>query len=220
MNGNSKRNAARLRGTAMVGAALMAVVLTGCASDSTAPGGTPEPSRTSAAPAESATPTYTATPTADAGDPAGWTVSETGVGPIELGAGFEEARAEVPAWTVEDACSWTAFWNDPDGTVTAYFAEDSEAPDGVATIDVSALTDAVVPEDAPRTAEGIGLGSTSDQVHAAYPDAVEQTATVGDATLLRVGEPGTIFFTFQAGSDVVSAVTVTSRDEPPYEVCG
>lgn len=220
MNGNSLRSSASLRSAALVSVGLMAVMLAGCATGSAPSGGTQTPSHTSAPPDESPSPTGSAAPTTDAASPADWTVSDTGMGPIELGAAFEEARADVPGWTVEDACSWTAFWNDPEGAVTAYFAEDSEAPDGVTTIDVAALTETVAPGDAPRTAEGIGLGSTTAQVRAAYPDAVEQAATVGDVTLLRVGEQGTIFFTFQAGSDIVSAVTVTSRDEPPYEVCG
>lgn len=220
MNTNSMRSITGLRGAAVLCVGLMAVLLTACASGPSPSGTAPDPSHTSAAPVESPTPTSTATPDEDAANPADWTVRDSGIGPIELGARFEEARAEVPTWTVQDACSWTAFWNDPDGAVTAYFAEDSAARDGVTTIDVAALTEAVAPEDAPRTAEGIGLGSTRDQVRAAYPDAVEQAATIGDAMLLRTGAQGTIFFTFQAGSDVVSAITVTSRDEPPYEVCG
>ena len=208
------------RGVALIGAVLMTAALAGCASESGPSGDTTPPTSASATPDATPTPTGGSTPTADPDDITTWTVSETGMGPIELDAAFDEAQAAVPAWTVPEACSWTAYWNDPDGAVTAYFAEDGEQAGGVTTIDVAALTDSVAPEDAPRTPEGIGLGSTLDEVRAAYPDATEQNATIGDAMLLRVGEQGTIFFTFPSGSDVVSAVTVTSRDEPPYEVCG
>lgn len=202
----------------MLGATLMAVTLAGCATAMTPMDDSPGPSSAPPTPVQTPTASETPTTTPDADDLSTWVVSETGMGPIELDVEFEEARAEVPAWTVDDACSWTAFWNAPDGTLTAYLAEDSEARDGVTTIDVAALTDGVAPSDAPRTAEGIGVGSTRAEVQEAYPDAIEQTATIGGATLLRVQD--TIFFTFPEGSDAVSAVTVTSRDEPPYEVCG
>lgn len=211
-----RRTMAR-RPTVVLGAMLMSVTIAGCATATTP--ADPTTSSVPSTPVETPTAneTPTPTPTVDAGDVSTWVVSETGMGPIELGTGFDEARAEVPAWTVEDACSWTAFWNDQEGSLTAYLAEDSEARDGVTTIDVAALTDTVEPSDAPRTAEGVGVGSTRDDVEQAYPDAVEQTATIGGASLLRV--QGTIFFTFQPGSETVDAITVTSLDEPPYEVC-
>ncbi|REJ06659.1 hypothetical protein DY023_06070 [Microbacterium bovistercoris] len=152
-----------------------------------------------------------------------WTITEQGMGPVQLDELFADAVAGVPTWTVEENCSWVAFWNDQETGVTAYFARDSETSDGtVTTIDVESTTDTVQPHDGPRTVDGLGLGSTRDEVLAAHPDAAEQKPTIGDGALLRVGPQGegAIFFAFRSGEDTVSAVTVTSRDEPPYEVCG
>lgn len=197
------------------GALLTAIMMTGCATAQppATQSSPPQPAATSSTSPSSSSPE----PMADAADPSTWTVSDTGVGPIALGADFDEALAAVPDWAVTEGCDWTASWNAPEKAVTGYFAEDSEARDGVTTIDVAALTDTVEPSDAPRTAEGVGVGSTRDDVEQAYPDAVEQTATIGGASLLRV--QGTIFFTFQPGSETVDAITVTSLDEPPYEAC-
>lgn len=207
----------------LAGAMLMAAVLSSCAS---APEPSGSASSTGAPPTSSdpsPSPSASTPETADPDDPATWIVTEDSIGPVHLGDTFSEARDAVRSWTVDDACSWTAFWNAPDNSLTAYFSHDNAEQDGtVDTIDVAALV-ALKPSDGPRTSDGIGMGSTRDEVRAAYPDAEEQTPTIGDATMLRVGDggsEGSLFFTFAEGSDTVSAITVTSRDEPPYEVCG
>ena len=141
---------------------------------------------------------------------------------MQLGESFSQAREAAPTWTVEDTCSWAAFWNASDHSLTAYFVHDSAEQDGeITTIDVAALVP-LQPSDGPRTADGLGFGSTRDEVEAAYPDAEEQTSTIGEATMLRVdgaGE-GSLFFTFAQDDDVVRGITLTLLDEPPYEVCG
>ncbi|MFC4139034.1 MULTISPECIES: hypothetical protein [unclassified Microbacterium] len=212
------------RATATLGAMTLAVILAGC--------GTPTPTSSTAPPptsVQSPTPTPIETehtnPEADPADPTTWTITAEGMGPVQLDELFADAVAGVPTWTVDENCTWAAFWNDQETGVTAYFARDSEVSDGnVTTIDVASTTDTVQPQDGPRTADGLGVGSTRDDVLAAHPDAVEQKPTIGDGALLRVGPAGegqgAIFFSFRAGEDTVSAVTVTAREEPPYEVCG
>lgn len=211
------------RNILLLGAVVITAALGGCAT-SPSPAGTAattDPPVTSSA---SPSPSISASdePALDLDDPASWTVSETAVGPVQLGAPFSQAREKLPTWTVDEVCSWTAFWSAPDHSLTAFFAHDSMQQDGaVNTIDVAALVP-TEPSAGPRTQEGIGLGSTRAEVQEAYPDAEEQTSTIGEATMLRVdgaGE-GSLFFTLAEGDDSVRAITLTLLDEPPYEVCG
>lgn len=210
-----------MRAAALLGALTIAIGLAGCASEaptqtpSTAPGGT-------STPIDSPSPSTTENASPDPDDLSTWVITESGIGPVELGADFDETTAMLPTWTVDENCSWAAYWNAPDQSLSAYYAQDSEEPSGVTTIDLAASADTAAPDDVPRTAEGIGIGSTRDEVLAAHPDAAEQTPTIGGGTLLRVGSPadGAIFFAFPDGVETVRAVTVTSREEPPYEVCG
>ncbi|MDR2997007.1 MAG: hypothetical protein LBU78_02690 [Microbacterium sp.] len=210
------------RAATMLGAAVLAITLAGCGSGSWTNPTTPTPTSTGA---PTPTPIETQHTDADPADVRTWTITAQGMGPVQLDELFADAVAGVPTWTVDQNCTWAAFTNDQTTGVTAYFARNSEVSDGnVTTIDVESTGDTVKPADGPRTADGLGLGSTRDEVLAAHPDAAEQKQTIGDGALLRVGPAGpgqgAIFFSFRAGESTVSAVTVTLRDEPPYEVCG
>jgi len=211
------------RNILLLGAVVMTAALGGCAATS-APAGsatpTDPPVTSSASPSPSTSPSDE--PTLDLNDPASWIVTENSIGPVQLGEPFSQAREAVPTWTVDETCSWAAFWNAPDHSLTAYFVHDSAEQDGeVTTIDVAALVP-LAPSDGPRTSDVLGFGSTRAEVLAAHPDAEEQTSTIGEAEMLRVdgaGE-GSLFFTFAEDRDAVSAITLTLLDEPPYEVCG
>lgn len=204
-----------LRIAAVLSAVLFTTTLAGCELSAWSPTESPAPPTSTATPTPIETQKVDAEP--DPEDMTTWVVSAEGMGPVQLGQPFADAVAAVPSWTVDENCSWAAFWNASDQSQSAYFARQSDDDDGVVTtIDVAALVDTVAPEDGPRTAEGIGLGSTWDQVMAAYPDAAEQQPTIGDETLLRTGE---VFFAFPDPDAGVSVITVTSLDEPPYEVC-
>lgn len=200
-----------------------ALALTGCATDA-GPSG-PSGTATTSPPTASSTPTSTPSPTQAAADPADvttWTVSAQGIGPARLGEAFSDVTAALPAWTVVPGCSWTAALSSVDQQVSAYFARNSDDAEGdVTTVTFEALADSVTPADGPRTAEGIGLGSTRDEVMAAYPAAVSQKPTIADGELLRVRTQGSaaMYFEIREGATTVSAVTVTVRPEPPYEVC-
>lgn len=211
------------RNIMLLGAMVMTVALGGCAA-TPAPAGsatpTAPPVTSSASPSPSASPSDE--PTLDLNDPASWIVTRSSIGPVQLGDQFSQARKAVPTWTVDETCSWTAFWNAPDHSQTAYFVHDSAEQDGeIDTIDVAALVP-LEPADGPRTPEGLGFGSTRAEVLAAYPDAEEQTSTIDEAKMLRVdgAGDGSLFFTFAQGGDAVRAITLTVLDEPPYEVCG
>src|SRR5690242_1150185 len=57
------------------------------------------------------TPSPTATPDADPADLSGWLISETGIGPLELGTTLADAAAAVPPLTrpADDACPYPEY---------------------------------------------------------------------------------------------------------------
>ena len=205
----------------VLGAALLLLILPGCATGGDAPS-TPgaTPSTPGTTPSETAVTEEPSQPAADPDDPSTWVIGQEGMGPVSLGAPFEDARAAMPEGTGNDEnCEWTAWWNatDEDYDLFAARASDSDANGPVIVIDASAWADPGSVE-GPRTEDGIGIGSTFDEVQAAYPDAVPvESAVAGAADVLQVGQ---VFFSSRPGEDVVSAVTVTSLEVPPYEVCG
>lgn len=210
-----------IRTSAIIATTLIITVLAGCGGG--APGSTQSPQTPATPPSRTPVPeTTTPAPSADPDELSTWTVTLRGMGPLEIDSSFETAKATLPDWAPDEQCPWVGFWSDQDAGVSAYFAREADDDDGdVETIAVQAL-DAVQPSDGPRTAEGIGLGSTRSDVTVAYPDATEQPATIGDSTYVKImsDDDADVFLTFREGADVVSEITVTSEDEPPYEVCG
>lgn len=208
----------RRRTAFMMSAAFGALMLAGCATASPAPETTtrePVPSPTSSAPSP------TSEPPVDLEDPSTWAVTETGIGPIETGGDFDATLSELPeSWTNDDNCSWTAWWNAEDQSYSMNFVRGTESDDAPIVLASASAADPVTPGVGPRTTEGLGIGSTRDEVRAQYPDAAEGEAPIGDGTWLSVaGDGATIFFEYYTG-DQANAVTVTTLEEPPYEVCG
>lgn len=197
-------------------------ILAGCASGES--GASPSSTAPTAAPSRTATPSPTATetalPEADPDDPSTWTITQDGIGPLVLGAPFADALAAMPEGSRNDTehCAWSTWWNAPDNSFGLYAARSSDAGTDASSpvlhIDASAWTDPTT-ADGPRTAEGIGLGATVDEVKVAYPDGVD-VSLYGGIEAVQVGR---IFFQHRDGS-LISAITVTSSPQPPYEVCG
>lgn len=199
------------------------LLLAGCASPVNGPAQTP----TASEPAPQPTSSESASPDAgepDPDDPSAWIISAEGIGPVLIGGDFDATLAELPdAWTSDGAaCPWAAFWNAPDTTFSMHFVRGSEdQSEPVSEISASTMADSVARHVGPETPEGVGIGATRDEILAAYPDAEEGTAMV-DGEWIRVPSEsaGQIFFQFLTGADRAWAVTVTTRDEPSYEVCG
>jgi len=151
-------------------------------------------------------------------DPASWVVDDGTIGMIALGAGFDDTLAELPGeWETVEGCDDVATWRGEEFSI--WFQAGTSG--GIETIVVEGdLSD---PAGGPRTSEGIGLGSTRDEVRTVYPTAQEEPATVGEATYLHQSDDdpidGSLFFELPAGNDRVQAIALTMRDEPPYEPC-
>lgn len=208
--------------------ALGVLLLAGCATADPAPEATAsqpppsEPSPTSSAQPSQPEPSP-APSTIDLDDPSTWLIDGTGIGPIEAGGDFATTLAELPdSWRNDENCLWTAWWNAEDGSYNANFVRGTTAEtDPIVLVSVSAA-DPVAPGAGPRTAEGLGIGSSRAEVLAQYPEAVEGEAQIGEGAWLSVpADEATMFFEFYApGSDQANAVTVTTLEQPPYEVCG
>lgn len=202
------------RSAYVLATALALAALSGCASGAAAP------AETSPTTPSQGDETPSAAPEADPDDPSTWLITEDGVGPLVLEEPFSDALAVMPEGTTNDAenCAWTAWWNAPDDSYGLYAARDSADADDsspVTVIDIAAWDDPAAAE-GPKTAEGVGLGSSVSDVKAAYPDGVDVVLEGGGIDAVQVGS---IFFQYRDGSSV-SAVTVTSLPQPPYEVCG
>ena len=197
-----------------VSLALKAVLLASCMPSAGTDGATPEgPTSSAPTPAPSASESAEGS---DDDDPSTWVVSEAGMGPLKLGMPFADAVVAVPGF--EEACG-DAFHREFGDSSQSVWLADSGGSLGV-------VESAVV--DGPLTSDGIGVGSTTADVLAAYPDA---TVDVRNLAYLRVG---TMFFGYRSDvsydsdgaqyvaddlpEDIVS-VGVTSADVP-WEYCG
>ncbi|GGO61200.1 hypothetical protein GCM10010910_08440 [Microbacterium nanhaiense] len=220
-------NAARVtKLMAIAGCAVMCAAIAGCAGQAP-PADLPAGETTAASPPaptpdESATPSVSAPadpePSPPTGEPAEWVIDETAIGPVALGADFGATLDGLSdEWVNDAACPEMAYWTSNDGAYLVSFHHDGQAD----TATISEITvEALGPGDAgPRTAEGLGLGSTGDDVTAAYPGAVSLDAPIGGGSYLRTAETGSLFFGFAEGEGAASTVTVTSADLPSYESC-
>lgn len=174
------------------------------------PTSTPTPTSSSTTPAPAVTPPVE--PPADdpnsSSDPADWIVSDDGVGPFRLGMSVEESAGLLPGARtcrpeggpylgLDDRLWLVPKIADPAvvGTI-AWLRYNEDSPESARS---------------PRTAEGIGLGSTLAEVQEVYPAAVS-VRTNGEFLLV-----GRVFFDVTHG--VVDGIGVTS-DSVPWEYCG
>ncbi|MEV4687840.1 hypothetical protein [Microbacterium sp. LWH3-1.2] len=146
-------------------------------------------------------------------------ISDSGIGPIALGAPLADALALMPEGTARDTdyCEWLAWWNEGADAYDLFVTGAALTDDMPVSLVGTSARNAPAASTGPRTAEGIGVGSSVDEVRAAYPDAVETAGSV-DPSIVHL-RAGRIFFTYR-DDPVITSVTVTSAEEPPYELCG
>ncbi|MGX5682517.1 hypothetical protein [Schumannella luteola] len=206
--------------TRLIAAIAATVLLAGCAP---AADPAPSPSPTATATATS-TPTPTPTPTLDLSDPANWVIGFDSVGPFEFGQPIADARAAAAG------ASYVEGEGVPDCRVAFLSREGSPSltlpywPDDVVTaIWVRNLGDSnVLAQDlaaaSPKTEQGIGIGSTRDDVVAAYPDYTVLGEEADFFTVYSVAGPsGYLVFTMEYG--VVEAIASTTLNNFSFEFC-
>lgn len=208
------------RAASLAAAAFGVLILAGCSSAEPLPQTSAPDEATSAPPVE---PSPTPEPSTDLDDPASWTVTHQGIGPVELDGDFAATLSELPeAWENDDHCSWAAWWNAEDQSYSVDFVRGTESEDEPIVLVSASAAEPVTPGVGPRTDDGLGIGSTKDEVRMQHPDAAEGQSQIGEGSWLSVpGDGGTIFFEYYtAEATQANAVTVTTLEEPPYETCG
>ncbi|MFJ6654005.1 hypothetical protein ACIQLJ_14535 [Microbacterium sp. NPDC091313] len=145
----------------------------------------------------------------DSSAPSTWIIDSGGMGPLRLGMSLSAAREAVPE---TDECHGISFFWQQGTNALVYFQQN----------DAVRHIESWLP-DGPRTASGIGVGSSRYEVLSAYPDAAAAD-TPSSLSWLRSGK--LLFgFPFQYADDpdplpdVVQSIAVTDLGPFP-EFCG
>lgn len=212
-------------------AAALAVVLTGCAAP--APEGAAPPKPTTTATAKpTATPTSTSTASAAPTKPAldDLIVSSSGLGPLVLGAAPPVTDPALDVLVIGSvtcdpgSTPITGVWlaNYPDGTT---LGGKVTSPFQVAVNDGGAISRIDVRLAGPHTDRGIQIGSTAEEVVAAYPDASEIVDFERALVYAVRGPTGTLLIEMdtrddgaESGFGKVVSIRVGPPDVPVYAV--
>jgi hypothetical protein len=218
-----------MRGTFFLATiALVTAALTGC----TAPGGdadapsaaglqnNPTDNPPAATEVENSPP---ATPAPlDVTDPGSWGISFDGIGPLTMGGQLSEEQAFMSAFTkeFEESCQLAIFRAEsaPDILAAARYADTTDT-----IVATSWVASTAVAARSPKTAEGIGVGSTLSELLEAYPDIIKLVPRYPgfDEYALSNGNGRWIHFSMSPdGAEYVVGIAVNTLDSPSNEICG
>lgn len=199
-------------------AATIAVLgLVGCASPGEAITSEPTPTASSSAPTP--TPSETTPVAVDPADVTTWVITSGGIGPIERGAPYGEVVAGLPSFEVSEWCAWVVGLT-AEG-VASVLVTHPEGGEEITSVWVTGrASEAGVVPASPATEAGIVLGSTSDELTAAYPD-LEQVNQIGaDSFGYAVGDDANGYLDFVVENGVVVMIGVQDVAGVPKEFCG
>ncbi|MBU4464539.1 MAG: hypothetical protein KKH75_01705 [Actinobacteria bacterium] len=201
---------ARLTAVALAsGALLLAVQLAGCSASAPAESGATSQVPLTSDPSTSASPSDS--------DPQ--IISTTGIGALRRGGSFSEAERQLGGSTADERCP-RVLSQRTDFATWVIGTQDANAAGNA--IDLLAIDSFGFDSDsraAPRTSKGIGLGSTIEEIRAAYPFAIDIEPRHADAAIRYTDSAGSMIFALRDGR--VQGITVLAADAHyPWEYCG
>jgi hypothetical protein len=216
-----------------VAAAVGVLLLAGCtnANELTDAGSSPtrsaSPSATPAATAPLASaspaPTPSATPTAppvDIDDPNTWTIEFTTLGPLTRGTPASEATPSMTAFTtvVQEGCTWITGYDKPEfPSIWLVATQESEVSAQIVLQKWGGA--APVAPNSPRTLEGIGIGSTDDELTTAYPTISVVEGTYGPHYSLTDGAGNYLNFDI-TDEGLIDTIVLDTKPDMAGEYCG
>jgi hypothetical protein len=184
-------------------------------------GCTPGPSEPASSGSSSAPPHSSGPTTSPASSPAptaGPGITAQSIGGHALGSALTVAAKELGA-KPDTECPWVYSSRGAWQTWLLADASAAEPSDAIVLLAIDSFGLDEHPKDAPRTASGIGLGSTLDEVKAAYPTAKPVDAINVDFALRYTEGGGSIVF--EGRDDIVQSIKVLpAAAENPSEFCG
>lgn len=148
-----------------------------------------------------------------------WQVSLDAVGPIRLGASFDEVGAVVGLNDeyVPEYCTWYRNVDTGGDAVHIGVTAEVDGPRDVSAISISASSSSAA---APRTWRDAGLGMSVASVLRAHPDGalVRGDFRMSDYVVVSGASGSSIVFHLDA-SDHVRAITLSQTPTTPYETC-
>jgi hypothetical protein len=201
------------------------------------PAAAPAPTSTSPVPVQSPTPTPTEAPgpagpevpPMDPGDPSTWIIGDGAVGPLQLSASIEDAVANVPGLTVDDGevCRSAAFGDAPQVYVIVPPGPQSGSPVQLIYVAVTGGVDRPDPAIAaksPKTNAGIGIGSSLEELQAAYPG-IQPAGNLVEGNqqpfyALPQSDGSWVTLDMNGDGSAVMDIVVSRLAQTPKEFCG
>lgn len=203
-----------------------ASLLSGCSADEVA--GTPQTQ--SVAPSEKPTPSTAepveteapVAPEIDLAKPGTWLISADGIGPVVYGGAIADVRPSMGAFDEipSEWCGVARFRSESNGlAVLAMLSEDGSTIEGTFVNGWGESPAALA--DAPRTAEGIGLGSSLSDLLSAYPtiSLEHERATEPPTLYYAIHNANGSWLVFVVYEDVVRTIAVHNEPWLMSEYC-
>lgn len=191
----------------------------GAAATPSSPVNTPE-APTTPSPAE---PEQPVAPAVNLEDPSSWLVGFDGIGPIPQGGQIADVRSLMGAFVEDELPKWcpaARFQFEGQLVLVAHLADDFSTITGMFV--GGGPGSELVSQSTPRTAQGIGAGSTFAELLNAYPTITKSGEYGGgeDPThYYAIQNDNGLWLVFTGNDDVVDAISVRTTSRPSSEYC-